>query len=403
MDLNKDLLLKSLNICLHLPIMVFNQQNELVTEYRSKQEPIFYYNYGKIINEVIKDSRSFYYINGQFNEMFLLYIYENKRYLFGPFKCNLIDKKFFDIKMKSQNLSSYDQELLYTHLTKIPLFALGDTKNMLFLVHYFFTGRMEDLLHDNLYENISLISAEVELECVENILSQSYNPEEYLFLYENKFEEYVVTGDLKNLKDLFFNMGNGIIPTISGDTIRSEKNYSIIIFEKLTQVAINNGVDVAIAYRTRDNLIRKNELSVSLNEVQNIRDSCIIIFMEKINKVKLKKLSPLILSVIQYIGINIHKKITVRELAKYFSMSETMLRKTFKKEMHMTVYSYISRRKIDTAKVMLKTDYTISEVALALAFSDSAHFCKVFKKFTGSSPKKYKQLLKNRYLESKGI
>uniref|UniRef100_UPI003562C5D4 YSIRK-targeted surface antigen transcriptional regulator n=1 Tax=Enterococcus sp. RIT-PI-f TaxID=1690244 RepID=UPI003562C5D4 len=253
---------------------------------------------------------------------------------------------------------------------------------------------MEDLLHDNLYEKISLISSEVELECVKNILSQSYDPEEYLFLYENKFEEYVATGDLKKLKDLFFKIGNGIIPTISGDTIRSEKNYSIIIFEKLTQAAINNGVDVAIAYKTRDNLIRKNELSVSLNEVQDIRDSCIIIFMEKINKVKLKKLSPLISSVIQYIGINIHKKITVKELAKYFSMSETMLRKTFKKEMHMTVYSYISKRKIDTAKIMLKTDYTISEVALALDFSDSAHFCKVFKKITGSSPKKYKQLLK---------
>ena len=37
-------------------------------------------------------------------------------------------------------------------------------------------------------------------------------------------------------------------------------------------------------------------------------DSCIIILWKKLNKVKLKDFSPLILSVIQYIGINIHKK-----------------------------------------------------------------------------------------------
>ena len=45
-------------------------------------------------------------------------------------------KKFFDIKIeKSEFRSSYDQELytLYTFdKRKFPLFALGDTKNILF-------------------------------------------------------------------------------------------------------------------------------------------------------------------------------------------------------------------------------------------------------------------------------
>ncbi|EHU8832440.1 AraC family transcriptional regulator, partial [Enterococcus faecalis] len=44
---------------------------------------------------------------------------------------------------------------------------------------------------------------------------------------------------------------------------------------------------------------------------------------------------------------------------------------------------------ISESKIMLKSNITISDVALSLGFSDASHFSKVFKKITGISPKKY--------------
>ncbi|HCR3689144.1 TPA: helix-turn-helix domain-containing protein, partial [Enterococcus faecium] len=82
-------------------------------------------------------------------------------------------------------------------------------------------------------------------------------------------------------------------------------------------------------------------------------------------------------------------KITVKEIANYFSVSETKLRESFKNEMHITIYNYISKRKVSAAKIMLKSNYTISEVSLGLGFSDSSHFSRVFKKYVGVSPKQY--------------
>ncbi|HFM5596368.1 TPA: helix-turn-helix domain-containing protein, partial [Enterococcus faecium] len=58
-------------------------------------------------------------------------------------------------------------------------------------------------------------------------------------------------------------------------------------------------------------------------------------------------------------------------------------------EMHITIYNYISKRKVSAAKIMLKSNYTISEVSLGLGFSDSSHFSRVFKKYVGVSPKQY--------------
>ena len=87
------------------------------------------------------------------------------------------------------------------------------------------------------------------------LLSQNYDPEIYLFLYENKILEYVVNGNVQELSNMIFKLSNGVVPVVSGDNVRSEKNYSIVVFEKLAQAAINMGMDLINAYQSRDSFI----------------------------------------------------------------------------------------------------------------------------------------------------
>lgn len=155
------------------------------------------------------------------------------------------------------------------------------------------------------------------------------------------------------------------------------------------------GMDVVDAYRSRDEFIRKNELSISLKEILQIRDASIVFYTKEIGKIKSINLSPFISSVIQYIGINVYNKITVKDISDYFSISETKLRRNFKNEMNISVYNYIIKKKIDEAKVLLKSNYTISEISYMLDFSNPSHFSKVFKKNTGHSPKKFRQIKLN--------
>lgn len=392
MPQNKEMLLKSLHVCLRLPILIFDKEFNLVEEYRSNRTISFFYNYKLLLKRIVNDRDFFYYINGNFNEMFLLYVNGERNYLFGPFKCNIIDKEFFQLKMDQQHISLSNQKTLYEILSELPLFSLGDVRDILILVHYFFTGKIEDVLHIQLHNYVKEFSEYTELnERIDDLVSQNYDPEIYLFLYENKILEYVKTGDVEKLRDMVFQLSNGIVPAISGDTIRTEKNYSIIVFEKLAQTSISLGMDIIDAYQNRDKFVRKNELAVSLNEVLQIRDASIVFYTKEIGKEKTKKLSPLISSVVQYVGLNIYKKITVKEISEYFSISETKLRTNFKEEMNTTLYNYIMKRKISAAKVMLKSNNTISEVAFTLGFSDSSHLSKVFKKYTGISPKQFQQ------------
>lgn len=70
-------------------------------------------------------------------------------------------------------------------------------------------------------------------------------------------------------------------------------------------------------------------------------------------------------------------------------MSEVRLCIVFKKEMNISIYNYILRRKILEVKVMLKFNYFINDILLLLGFLDMFYFIKVFKKIIGMIFKKY--------------
>ncbi|HCT6950664.1 TPA: YSIRK-targeted surface antigen transcriptional regulator, partial [Enterococcus faecalis] len=377
--------------------LVFNEDYTLVEEYRSDRTISLFYDFPTFLKKVVKDKLKFDYITGNYNELFLLYTYNKKLFLLGPFRCNTIEKDKFYSMVQYKSIKHSDKESLYKLLNKLPLFSLGDIRDILILINYFFTGKIEDLFHKPLHDYEKKFSEDIQIERIDMLLSQNYDPEIYLFLYENKILEYVVNGNVQELSNMIFKLSNGVVPVVSGDNVRSEKNYSIVVFEKLAQAAINMGMDLINAYQSRDSFIRKNELCINLKEVLKVRDTAIVFYTSEIGKAKVRNLSPQISSIVQYIGLNMYTKITVRQIAQYFSMSEARLRTAFKKEMNISIHNYILRRKISEAKVMLKSNYPINDISLLLGFSDTSHFTKVFKKITGTTPKKYQMSVDSKF------
>lgn len=387
------ILLKVLHVALKLPIVVFDMDFNYVKEYKSNRAILPCYNFKVILKKILEGGGKFSYVSGEYSETFLVYIHNNNFFIFGPFMCNRIDKEMFDSKMQYKNIKNTQKELIYETVSKMPLFSLGDTRDILLLVNYLFTGKIEDLMCISTHECFESISKKVKLERINSLLSQNYDSANCLFLYEKRILKYVEQGDVDKLKELIVNLSNSVVPSITGDSIRSEKNYSIIVFEKLSQAAIELGMDIIDSYISRDSFIRETEFSTNLNKVLKIRNMAIVYYTSEVRKTRVKKLSPLVSSIVQYIGLNMYTKISVKEIAQYFSMSEAKLRLSFKREMEINIHTYILRKKISEAKVMLKDNNLISDVALLLGFCDSSHFSKVFKNLTGTTPKQYQMSL----------
>jgi len=98
-----------------------------------------------------------------------------------------------------------------------------------------------------------------------------------------------------------------------------------------------------------------------------------------------------ILPAIKYLENNTEIDKTVEELAEMCYMSGTYFRSLFKKCMGASPSDYCTRLKVSNAKRLLKSGfYSVDEVAEQLGFKDSGYFNKVFKKYTGVTPGKYK-------------
>lgn len=84
--------------------------------------------------------------------------------------------------------------------------------------------------------------------------------------------------------------------------------------------------------------------------------------------------------------------ISIGDIAKKCAVSESGLRKLFKKYVGITPVRYRSSEKLKQAMYMLEsTNMSINEISERLNFFDTAYFCKIFKLHFGITPKQYVQ------------
>jgi two-component system response regulator YesN len=60
--------------------------------------------------------------------------------------------------------------------------------------------------------------------------------------------------------------------------------------------------------------------------------------------------------------------------------------------MVISIFDYLTQYRIEMAKNMLKDPYVkIYQIAEKIGYTSTAHFCLIFKKYTGISPASYRQ------------
>jgi AraC-like DNA-binding protein len=81
----------------------------------------------------------------------------------------------------------------------------------------------------------------------------------------------------------------------------------------------------------------------------------------------------------------------LREIAKIAGLSPPYFSTIFKDEMGENLSRYINRLRVEKSiKMLLETDFSMSDISTECCFQDQSWFSKIFKSFTGISPGKYR-------------
>lgn len=99
-----------------------------------------------------------------------------------------------------------------------------------------------------------------------------------------------------------------------------------------------------------------------------------------------------IAAVLEYIDGNCTADLSVNELCRISSMSRSNFERMFRRFVGVPVSDYIRRRRVDAAtNLLVTTDMTILDVALAVGYHNTANFNKQFRAVTGKTPGEYRR------------
>lgn len=94
--------------------------------------------------------------------------------------------------------------------------------------------------------------------------------------------------------------------------------------------------------------------------------------------------------IIDHIKVHYQEKITTAQLSELFGFSATHLSAVFKKEIGMSIHTYLTEYRVMRSAEYLK-DHSIADTCYLCGFYDSSHFIAAFKKRFNCTPAVYKK------------
>ncbi len=223
-------------------------------------------------------------------------------------------------------------------------------------------------------------------------------PEEKHTPYHAEIKLYscVQQGDVDKLLNELKNIDSLIVMgKMSDDDLMQYKYMAVSTITLATRYAIQGGLNEATAYKFSDDTISVVDKLQTKNEILLFATKEILKLTNMVAGSKLKpSQSPYVKKCICYINENLGEKITVAKLSQICDISSDYLSQIFKKEIGENLSAYITRKKLESAKIMLANDKTSAEICELLGFSSQSHFITSFKKFYNMTPSEYTKMTK---------
>lgn len=220
-------------------------------------------------------------------------------------------------------------------------------------------------------------------------LERELNISHTAFEYEYRLFNEIKAGNVKNVEryfDEYINSGF-VMGYMSDNNLRQLRYWAVSGIAVAVHYAILGGADETDTFNLSDECIR-------YVDTETDEEKLISFLREKLIKLTLMVYSarmqgiirPEVRRCIHYIHINLHKKITMDELAKECLVSKGYLESIFKNEMGMTIMNYIRIQRIEAAELRLREGIEVGKVAYEFGFCSETHFIESYKKVYGYTP-----------------
>ncbi|MFO8063192.1 MAG: helix-turn-helix transcriptional regulator [Spirochaetota bacterium] len=219
--------------------------------------------------------------------------------------------------------------------------------------------------------------------------------EEAHFPYEFlvRIKDLVLTGDVDGIRELWEEIDSAPVDRlIETDAVRSVRYNLIATCGVLVGMMFDQGLPYEQLMMTADRHIREVDTTDDLNELMNLIRQAVENFAGLSKRYSARNYSRPVRQVLQYIQANMSSKISLEDLAGLTQLSAGYLSRLIKRETGMTLSDIVNSQRVNESKfLLLRTEYSILEIAHMVGYTYQNHFAERFKARTGMTPSYYRR------------
>ena len=311
--------------------------------------------------------------------------------LAGPFLMDEADSVLIEDIAKRYTFTTSELLELYDESKSLQVIPPAKVTYLSKMLYYMFSGLISDskqqlIINQNKLHQQSKINESIQMYKT----SGAYQSTAYPYDKERLLITRLKTGDASEAKALLNDL-LGYVFFSEGSNLEVVKSRSLELCALLSRAAIEGGA-------TSDSILKvNNQLLTVIPTINNMDDLCyklqeaIDVFNDCMFEHIPTKNSELVKKAILHISKNFASPLTLETVAKEVHLNPAYFSTIFKQATGSSFKEYLNMVRIEESKRLLaNTEYSLIDIAVATGFEDQSYFSKVFKKFTGLTPKQYR-------------
>lgn len=199
----------------------------------------------------------------------------------------------------------------------------------------------------------------------------------------------VRTGNVQEAKALL-NELIGYVLFSEGGNIDTVRIHAIELTTLLSRVAMDGGARTDSIYELNSRFL------MLMAKEQNMEDLCYLLqdvvesFMDAMFSSK-DKGNPYIRSALRYMAENYDQPLSLSQMADTVGLSKSYFSTLFHEIVGVSFREHLCRIRVEESKrLLLSSEYSLTDIAAAMGFTDQSHYCKTFKRIVGVTPGQFR-------------
>lgn len=175
-----------------------------------------------------------------------------------------------------------------------------------------------------------------------------------------------------------------------GTKAETLRMHACSLLSVLASAAVDGGAAPDLVYTLRKQYYQKVQSEKAADGISSCLSEALESFQSEIDSASAGG-NAHIRAALRYMAQYYYSPLTLESVASEVGLSRNYFSTLFRETVGVSFREHLCRIRAEESKrLLLSTDYSLSDIAVAMGFNDQSYYCKVFKKVTGLTPGRFR-------------